>query len=180
MLEIWPVLLVEPTAKENRPQELLSLVLAEEADGRRVVVNLAKLHLENPHCFEGHLGDQAAAVCLVQEIQRLGESFVVKATEVVFGQPEELGYVATQLVVAAADTVKGEVSDRAKFRDAIRAAATNIHPPRGPIRFDRYQQVITDIYVMKVERQGARLVNAIVDRIPNTSQEESWKWWNKP
>lgn len=41
------------------------------------------------------------------------------------------------------------------------------------------QQVITDVYVMKVERQGNRLVNAIVDRIPNTSQEESWKWWNK-
>ena len=73
----------------------------------------------------------------------------------------------------------GEVGDRAALRDAIRDAATRIQPPRGPIRFDRFQQVITDVYVMKVERQGSRLVNAIVDRIPNTSQEESWKWWNK-
>ncbi len=91
----------------------------------------------------------------------------------------ELGYVSGQLVGAAIETLKGEVGDRAAFRDAIRSAATRIRPPRGPIRFDRFQQVITDVYVMKVERQGNRLVNAIVDRIPNTSQEESWKWWNK-
>jgi branched-chain amino acid transport system substrate-binding protein len=91
----------------------------------------------------------------------------------------ELGYVSAQLVGAAIEALKGEVSDKAALRDAIRNAATKIQPPRGPIRFDRYQQVITDVYVMKVERQGNRLVNAIVDRIPNTSQEESWKWWNK-
>jgi branched-chain amino acid transport system substrate-binding protein len=91
----------------------------------------------------------------------------------------ELGYVSAQLIGAAVEALNGEVSDRAKLRDAIRNAATKIQPPRGPIRFDRYQQVITDVYVMKVERQGGRLINAIVDRIPATSQEESWKWWNK-
>ena len=91
----------------------------------------------------------------------------------------ELGYVSAQLVGAAVDALKGEVGDRAKLRDAIRAAPAKIHPPRGPIRFDRYQQVITDVYVMKVERQGGRLINAIIDRIPGTSQEETWKWWNK-
>jgi len=91
----------------------------------------------------------------------------------------ELGYVSAQLVGAAIEALKGEVSDKAALRDAIRNAATKIQPPRGPIRFDRYQQVITDVYVMRVERQGNRLVNAIVDRIANTSQEESWKWWNK-
>ena len=84
-----------------------------------------------------------------------------------------------QLIGGAIEALKGEVGDRARFRDAIRSAATKIHPPRGAIQFDRYQQVITDVYVMKVERQGNRLVNAIVDRIPNTSQEETWKWWNK-
>ena len=91
----------------------------------------------------------------------------------------ELGYVSAQLIGVAVETLKGEVGDRAAFRDAIRGAATKIQPPRGPIRFDRFQQVITDVYVMKVERQGNRLVNVIVDRIPSTSQEESWKWWNK-
>ena len=91
----------------------------------------------------------------------------------------EQGYVAAQLVVAAVESLKGEAGDRAKLRDAIRSAAPKIQAPRGPIQFDRYQQVITTVYVMRVERQGNRLVNAIVDRIPNVSQEETWKWWVK-
>ena len=44
---------------------------------------------------------------------------------------------------------------------------------------DQYQQVVTHIYIMKVEQRGGRLVNAIVDRIPNVTQEDSWKWWKK-
>src|SRR5881296_56155 len=87
----------------------------------------------------------------------------------------ELGYVSAQLIGAAVESLKGEVGDRAALRDAIRNAAPKIQPPRGPIKFDRYQQVITDVYVMKVERHGNRLVNAIVDRIPSVSQEDTWK-----
>jgi len=91
----------------------------------------------------------------------------------------ENGYTAAQLIVAAVEELKGEAGDRAKLRDALRGAAPRIQPPRGPFRFDAYQQAITDIYIMKVERQGSRLVNAIVDKIPAVSQEDTWKWWNK-
>ena len=91
----------------------------------------------------------------------------------------ERGYVAGQLVAAAIEELKGNVSDRARVREALLSTVTKIHPPRGPIRFDRYQQAITPVYVTKVERRGNRLVNAVLDRIPDTSQEESWKWWNK-
>jgi branched-chain amino acid transport system substrate-binding protein len=91
----------------------------------------------------------------------------------------ERGYVAAQLVTAAIDQVKGEVSDRSKVREALAVVVTKIQPPRGPIRFDRYQQVITPVYITKVERRGSRTVNAVIDRIPETAQEQSWKWWNK-
>ncbi|HYB72534.1 MAG TPA: ABC transporter substrate-binding protein [Candidatus Sulfotelmatobacter sp.] len=91
----------------------------------------------------------------------------------------ETGYTSAQLILAALEELKGEGGDRAKLRDALRGAVTKIQPPRGPIRFDQYQQVITDIYITRVERQGGRLVNAIVDRIPAVSQEDTWKWWNK-
>ncbi|MDP3768673.1 MAG: ABC transporter substrate-binding protein, partial [Dehalococcoidia bacterium] len=91
----------------------------------------------------------------------------------------EQGYVSAQLVATALEALKGEAVDRARLRDAIRSAATKIQAPRGPIQFDRYQQVVTSVYVMRVERQGSRLVNAIVDRVPNVSQEETWKWWYK-
>jgi branched-chain amino acid transport system substrate-binding protein len=91
----------------------------------------------------------------------------------------ETGYTAGQLIVQAIEDLKGEVESHARMRDALRAAAERIQSPRGPIRFDKYQQVITDIYVMKVERRGDRLVNAVVERIPQVTQEDTWKWWNK-
>ena len=33
---------------------------------------------------------------------------------------------------------------------------------------------------MKTERRGDRLVNAVVEVIPRVSQEDTWKWWQKP
>ena len=91
----------------------------------------------------------------------------------------ETGYTGAQLITQAVVDLKGTVEDRAKLRDALLAAADRIQSPRGPIRFDKYQQVITDIYIMKVERRGDRLVNAVVERIPAVSQEDTWKWWQK-
>jgi hypothetical protein len=35
------------------------------------------------------------------------------------------------------------------------------------------------IDVMRVAKQGGRLVNAVVDRIPAVSQEATWTWWKK-
>jgi len=91
----------------------------------------------------------------------------------------ETGYTGAQLITQAVADLKGAVEDRAKLRDALLAAAPRIQSPRGPIQFDKYQQVITDIFVMKVERRGDRLVNAVVERIPAVSQEDTWTWWNK-
>ncbi len=91
----------------------------------------------------------------------------------------EAGYATAQLIVAAVEALKGELGDKAKVKDALRRSVTEIKPPRGAIQFDQYNQVITTIYVMKVEKQGGRLVNAIIDRIPMVSQEATWKWWRK-
>lgn len=91
----------------------------------------------------------------------------------------ETGYVAGQLIVAAVETLNGDLNNRDKLREALKQAATRITPPRGAIAFDQYQQVVTPVYVMKTEKQGNRLVNVIVDRIPAVSQEATWKWWHK-
>ena len=32
---------------------------------------------------------------------------------------------------------------------------------------------------MRTEKQGGRIVNAILERIPSVSQEATWGWWNK-
>ena len=115
--------------------------------------------------------DTPANKAFVQEYERKHNGWPTRYSE--------NGYTAAQLIVAALEDLKGEAGDRAKLRDSLRGAVTKIHPPRGPIRFDQYQQVVTDIYIMKVERQGNRLINAVVERIPAVSQEDTWKWWNK-
>jgi hypothetical protein len=33
---------------------------------------------------------------------------------------------------------------------------------------------------MRTEKQDARILDAIVDRIPAVSQEATWTWWNRP
>jgi branched-chain amino acid transport system substrate-binding protein len=115
--------------------------------------------------------DTPASKAFVQDYERKFNGWPTRYSE--------SGYTCAQLVIAAIEDLKGEVSDRAKLRDALRGAVQRIQPPRGPIRFDQYQQVITDVYITKVDRQGNRLVNAIVERIPAVSQEDTWKWWNR-
>lgn len=39
--------------------------------------------------------------------------------------------------------------------------------------------LITPIYITRTERQGGRIVNAVIDKIPDVSQEATWEWWNK-
>src|SRR5262249_38251002 len=91
----------------------------------------------------------------------------------------EAGWVTANFIAAALDTLKGELSDNARGREALRTAITKIKAPRGPIEFDQYRQVICPIIVTRTERQGARIVNAVIDRIPSVSQESVWGWWNK-
>jgi branched-chain amino acid transport system substrate-binding protein len=91
----------------------------------------------------------------------------------------ESGYVAAQLISAALDLVQGDVGDRNKVRDALKRGITQIKPPRGPLTFDAYNQIICPVYIMKVEKQGNRVVNAVIDKIPDVSQEATWGWWKK-
>jgi branched-chain amino acid transport system substrate-binding protein len=91
----------------------------------------------------------------------------------------ESGHVSAQLIVAAVEALKGNLDDKGKVREALKRAVTQITPPRGPFEFDQYNQAITPIYVMRAEKQGGRLVNAIIDKIPAVSQEATSKWWRK-
>jgi branched-chain amino acid transport system substrate-binding protein len=92
----------------------------------------------------------------------------------------ESGWVAGALLTTAIDALKGDLGDRGRVREALRAALPAVKAPRGPLAFDAHRQVIGPIFVMRTEKQGGRLVNAIVDTIPSVSQEATWTWWNKP
>ena len=91
----------------------------------------------------------------------------------------EQGYLSAMLVAEGLELLKGDLRDRARLREALHQAIGRIKAPRGAIRFDQYNQLVTDAFVTRVERQGPRLVNAIVDRIPAVTQEATWIWWHK-
>jgi hypothetical protein len=47
------------------------------------------------------------------------------------------------------------------------------------MEFDQHRQVIRPVYILRTEKQGGRIVNAIVDKIPGVSQEATWGYWIK-
>lgn len=91
----------------------------------------------------------------------------------------EQGDMSAQLAVAAVESLKGDLRDRAKFRDALKGAIGQVKAARGPIRFDQWNNLVTDLYITRVEKRGPRLVNAPIDKIPAVTQEATWIWWRK-
>lgn len=91
----------------------------------------------------------------------------------------ESGFDAAQLITTTVEALRGDLSDRGRVRDALKTSLSRIKAPRGALEFDAYRQVICPSYVMRTERRGGRIVNAIVDTIPSVSQEQTWTWWNK-
>jgi branched-chain amino acid transport system substrate-binding protein len=107
----------------------------------------------------------------------------VKAYMEKYGEPpsrySELGYTAANLVGAVAQALKGEVEDIPRVAEEIKSVATKIETPAGPLAFDKYNQRILNIYVLKVEKRDGKLVNVVIDKIEKVSQEDTWKWWHK-
>jgi branched-chain amino acid transport system substrate-binding protein len=91
----------------------------------------------------------------------------------------EHGFVAAQLLHVAIDSLKGNLADRAKVREALHSSLPRVKAPRGRLEFDAYRQVITPVFVMRSEKQGGRMVNAIVERLEPVPQEKVWGWWKK-
>jgi branched-chain amino acid transport system substrate-binding protein len=91
----------------------------------------------------------------------------------------ECGWTAAALIATALDTLKGDLGDRGRVRDALKNALPMVKPPRGPMQFDIYRQAITPIYITRTEKKDGRIVNAVIDKIPALSQEATWGWWNK-
>jgi branched-chain amino acid transport system substrate-binding protein len=90
----------------------------------------------------------------------------------------ECGWVAAALIAKALEVLGGDLRDRGRVRGALADSLPGIEAPRGRMRFDAYRQVITPIYITRTEKQGGRMVNVVIDRIADVSQEATWGWWN--
>jgi branched-chain amino acid transport system substrate-binding protein len=65
--------------------------------------------------------------------------------------------------------IGGKIEDKDVFMKALREAKVP-QTISGPISFDELGNVVSNIYIRKVEKKGPKFVNTVVKTYPNVSQ----------
>jgi branched-chain amino acid transport system substrate-binding protein len=84
------------------------------------------------------------------------------------GISAESTYVALAAIHQALKATGGNIEDKPKFLEALRHM--DLEAPRGPIRFDHYQNVITGVTINRIEKVGDQIVPVVVETIPEVDQ----------
>jgi len=84
-------------------------------------------------------------------------------------------YSSGRWIAKATEAVKGNVDDREQFMTALRRATEESPDPRGPIKLDDWGNPTQNVYILKVERSGGKLVNTVVHTYPLVSQFWTYK-----
>ena len=78
-------------------------------------------------------------------------------------------YIAGQCLEAAIQALGGKTDDRKALAEALHQVSL-VDTPRGPVNFDRYGNVVGDVFIRKCERKNGQLVNTVVKVYPKVSQ----------
>src|SRR5438876_4256857 len=77
-------------------------------------------------------------------------------------------YVEAAVLEATLKAIQGRVEDKEAFMKTVRGL--KVDTARGQVRFDQYGNVVGNVYIRKVERKDARLVNSVIHSYPDVSQ----------
>ncbi|MGZ5042772.1 MAG: ABC transporter substrate-binding protein, partial [Usitatibacter sp.] len=77
-------------------------------------------------------------------------------------------YTEAAVLDATLTQIRGQIEDKDAFMKAVRGI--RVDTCRGPVSFDRYGNVVGNVYIRKVERKDGRLVNKVIHTYPNVSQ----------
>jgi branched-chain amino acid transport system substrate-binding protein len=78
-------------------------------------------------------------------------------------------YTNGAVLEAALKTINARIEDKNALIKALRENRVE-DTARGPVRFDKYGNVVGNIYIRRVEKKGGRYVNAVVKTYPDVSQ----------
>jgi branched-chain amino acid transport system substrate-binding protein len=78
-------------------------------------------------------------------------------------------YVAGQCVEAAIAKLGGKADDRKALAEELHNVSL-ADTPRGPVKFDKYGNVVGDVFIRKCEKKDGKLVNTVIKRYPNVGQ----------
>jgi branched-chain amino acid transport system substrate-binding protein len=84
-----------------------------------------------------------------------------------------LGYTGGTMLEKALESIRGNIEDRGSFIKALEKVEI-LDTPRGPVRFDKYHNIVVDNYMCEVKKIDGELVNSVVDTQKDVSQ--FWKW----
>lgn len=77
-------------------------------------------------------------------------------------------YDCAKVILAAAASVQGDLSNKDRFLEAM--SKVRMNSPRGPIFFDERGQVVADIYICVADVKDGKLQNVVVDTIKGVRQ----------
>ena len=78
-------------------------------------------------------------------------------------------YTNGAVLEAALAKINGKIEDKNTLMAALRGS-DKVETARGPVSFDKYGNVIGNVYIRKVEKKGGKLVNTVIKTYPNLSQ----------
>jgi branched-chain amino acid transport system substrate-binding protein len=78
-------------------------------------------------------------------------------------------YTNAAVLEAALKQTGGKIEDKDLLIKTLRAIKVE-ETCRGPVSFDKYGNVVGNVYIRKVEKKGNQLVNAVIKTYPNVSQ----------
>jgi len=84
------------------------------------------------------------------------------------GSPAAFTYAAMAAIDQAVGATGGHIEDSTKFIEALRR--TDVEAPQGRVRFDRYQNVVSDIYISRIDKVGDQIVPVVIETIKNVDQ----------
>jgi branched-chain amino acid transport system substrate-binding protein len=78
-------------------------------------------------------------------------------------------YTNGAVLEAALQKINAKIEDKDALMKALRAS-DKVETARGPVSFDKYGNVVGNVYIRKVEKKGGKLVNTVIKTYPNVSQ----------
>ncbi|HLB11939.1 MAG TPA: ABC transporter substrate-binding protein, partial [Dehalococcoidia bacterium] len=85
----------------------------------------------------------------------------------------EPNYTAGRQLEKALEAINGNIEDTDAFIKALEAVEI-LDAPRGPVKFDKYHNVVSNFYISEVQRVGGQLNNFAIATYPNTNQFFKW------
>jgi len=80
-----------------------------------------------------------------------------------------LCYTGADWILRAIKAVNGQVEDKEKFMQALRAIEIP-NSMRGPLKLDKYGHVVQNLYIRRVDKVGKEYQNTIIETYPMVTQ----------